>query len=92
MNPHKMVRNERGGGIYATHYFELYILRNVYLITHVQFTLTDMVYGSGAELAVELLSAEVPEVVDGVRPKMENVVPGERVPLLDHHHFGAEES
>lgn len=51
-----------------------------------------MVYGSGAELAVELLSAEVPEVVDGVRPKMENVVPGERIPLLDHHHFGSEES
>lgn len=51
-----------------------------------------MVYGSGAELAIELLRAEVPEVVDGVRPKMENIVPGERVPLLDHHRFGSEES
>lgn len=39
------------------------------------YSLTDMVYGSGAELAVELLSTEVPEVVDGVRPKVENVVP-----------------
>lgn len=64
----------------------------LYLITDRQLVLTDMVYGSSAELAVELLRAEVPEVVDGVRPKMENVVPGERVPLLDHHHFGSEES
>lgn len=55
-------------------------------------TLTDVVYGSGAELAVELLSAEVPEVLDGVRPKVENIVSGERVPLLDHYHFGSEES
>lgn len=84
----------RGVNIYATHYLLIkstaYGLLELYLMTHGQLALTDMVYGSGAELAVELLCAEVSEVVDGVRPKMEDVVPGERVPLLDHHHFGSE--
>ena len=51
--------------------------------------LTDVVDGSRAELPVELLGPQAPEVMDGEGPQVQHVVPGERVPLLDHHHFGA---
>lgn len=50
-----------------------------------------MVDGAGAELAVELLGPEAPEVVYGEGPEVEHVVPGEGVPLLDHHHFAAQQ-
>lgn len=50
-----------------------------------------MVDGSGAKLSVELFSAQVPEVVDGVRPQMKNVISGEGVSLFDDHDFGSEE-
>ena len=50
-----------------------------------------MVDGAGAELPVELLGSEAPEVVDGVGPEVEHVVPGEGVPLLDHHHLTAQQ-
>ena len=36
--------------------------------------LTDVVDGAGAELAVEELGAEVLQVDDGERPKVENIV------------------
>ena len=51
-----------------------------------------MIYGAGAEFAVELFGPEAAQVVDGVRPKVQHIVPGEGVPLLDHHHFGAHQS
>lgn len=57
-----------------------------------QLVLTDVVYGSGAELAVELLGPQAPEVVDGIGPEVQHVVAGERVSLLDHHHLGSEQS
>lgn len=50
-----------------------------------------MVDGAGAELAVELLGTESPEVVDGVGPEVEHVVSGEGVSLLDHHHLTAQQ-
>lgn len=50
-----------------------------------------MVYRSCAELSIELLGSKVPEVMDGVWPKVQNIVPGERVPFFDHHHFGAQQ-
>lgn len=53
--------------------------------------LTDVIDGAGAELAVELLGSEGAEVVDGEGPQVEHVVPGEGVPLLDHHHLAAEQ-
>ena len=54
-------------------------------------SLTDVVDGSSAELPVELLGPEGSEVVDGVGPKVEDVVPGERVPFLDDHHLGPQQ-
>lgn len=56
-----------------------------------KFTLTDVVDGAGAELAVELLGPKPPEVVDGEGPEVEHVVPGEGVSLLDHHHLTAQQ-
>lgn len=53
--------------------------------------LTDVVDGAGAELAVELLGPEAPEVVYGEGPEVEHVVPGEGVPLLNHYHFAAQQ-
>ena len=50
-----------------------------------------MVDGAGAELAVELLGSEPPEVVYGEGPEVEHVVPGEGVSLLDHHHLAAQQ-
>lgn len=54
-------------------------------------TLTDVVDGTSAELSIELLGPESPEVMNGVGPEVEHIVPGESVPLLDHHHFAAEQ-
>lgn len=51
-----------------------------------------MVDGPGTEFAVELFGPEAPQVVDGVGPEVQHVVPGEGVSLLDHHHFGAQQS
>ena len=50
-----------------------------------------MVEGPGAEFAIEVLGSQGPEVVDGVGPEVEHVVPGEGVPLLDHHHLAAQQ-
>lgn len=50
--------------------------------------LTDVVDGAGTELPVELLGSEAPQVMDGERPEVQHVVPGEGVPLLHHDHFG----
>ena len=51
----------------------------------------DMVDGSGAELAVELLGAQATQVRDVVGPQMQDVVPREPVSLLDHDHSSAEQ-
>ncbi len=53
---------------------------------------TDVVYRSSTELSIELLSSKVPEVLDGVRPKVQDIVPGERVPFFNHHHLGTKQS
>lgn len=50
--------------------------------------LTDVVNGACTELAVKLLCPEASEVMDGEGPKVQNIVPGECVSLLDHHYFG----
>lgn len=55
-------------------------------------SLTDVVDGSSTEFAIKLLGAEASEVMDGVGPQVQHVVPGEGVPLLDHHHLGAHQS
>ena len=51
-----------------------------------------MIDGAGAELPVELLGPQAPEVLDGEGPEVEHVVPGEGVSLLQQHHFGPEEA
>lgn len=53
--------------------------------------LTDVIDGAGTELAVELLGFEALEVMNGEGPQVEDVVPGEGVSLLDHHHFTAQQ-
>lgn len=50
-----------------------------------------MVYGSCTELAVELLGAETPQVVDGEWPQVQHVVAGKGIPLLYDHHLGSQE-
>lgn len=54
--------------------------------------LTDVVNGSSTKFAIKLFGAEASQVMNGVGPKVQNVVPGEGVPLLDHHHLGAHQS
>lgn len=53
-------------------------------------TLTNVVDGASAELAVELFGSKSPEVMNGVGPEVEYVIPGEGVSLLNHHHFTAQ--
>lgn len=50
-----------------------------------------MIQRSRAELPVELLGSEATEVTDGVGPQVEDVVPGESLPLLQHHHLSPEQ-
>lgn len=54
--------------------------------------LTDVVNGSSTEFAIKLFGAEASQVMNGVGPEVQHVVPGEGVPLLDHHHPGAHQS
>lgn len=49
-----------------------------------------MIDSTGAELPIKLLGPEAPEVLDGERPEVEHVVPGESISLLQQHHFGAQ--
>lgn len=53
---------------------------------------TDMVDGSSTEFAVELLGPEAPEVMDGERPEVEHIVPGEGISLLQQHHSSSHEA
>lgn len=50
-----------------------------------------MVDGASAELSIELLGSEAPEVVDSEGPQVEHIIPGKGVPLLDHHHLTAQQ-
>ena len=51
-----------------------------------------MIDGAGAELPVELLGPQAPQVLDGEGPEVEHVVPGEGVPLLQQDHLGPQEA
>lgn len=51
-------------------------------------TLTDVVNSTSAEFAIELLGSESSEVMYSEGPKVQDVVPGEGVSLLNNHHFG----
>lgn len=48
--------------------------------------LTNMIYGSCTKLSIKLLGSEATQVLDGERPEMEDVVPGESVSLFHEHH------
>lgn len=54
--------------------------------------LTDVVYRSGTELAIKLFCPKTPQVMDGEGPKVQHVVSGEGVSLLNHHHFDTHQS
>lgn len=51
-----------------------------------------MVYGPGTEFAIKLFGPEASQVMNGVGPKVQHVVPREGISLLNHHHFGAHQS
>lgn len=51
-----------------------------------------MINSTSAELPVELLGTEAPEVLDRKGPEVQHVVPREGIPLLQQHHFGPQES
>lgn len=53
--------------------------------------LTDVIQRSRAELPIELLGSEPTEITDGVGPQVEDIVPGESLPLLQHHHLSPEQ-
>ncbi len=53
--------------------------------------LTDVIDGSGAELAKKLFSAESPQIVDNKRPEMEDVVARKPVSFFDDNDFGAQQ-
>lgn len=53
--------------------------------------LTDMINRTGAELSVELLGPEAPEVLDGEGPEVQHIVPREGISLLQQHHLGPQE-
>lgn len=54
--------------------------------------LTDMINCTSTEFPIELFCPETPEVLDGEGPKMQDIVPGEGISLLNQHHFGPQES
>lgn len=54
-------------------------------------TLTDVIQRPTAEFAVELLGSEHTEVTNGEGPQVENIVPGERLSLLQHHHLSPQQ-
>ncbi|PWA31659.1 hypothetical protein CCH79_00006383, partial [Gambusia affinis] len=46
---------------------------------------------TSAEFAIELFGAELSEVTDGEGPQVEDVVPGELLPLLQQHHLSSQQ-
>lgn len=55
-------------------------------------SLTDVVYGAGTELPIELFGSEAPKIMNGERPQVEHVVTGKRVSLLQHNHPSSHEA
>ena len=53
--------------------------------------LTDVIDGSGAELAKKLFSAESSQVVNNKRPEMKDVVAGKSVSFFNDDDFGAQQ-
>lgn len=51
-----------------------------------------MIQSPRAKFAVELLGSQPTQVIDGVRPEVQHVIPGERVPLLQYHHLSPQQS
>lgn len=49
-----------------------------------------MVYGAGTEFSMELFCAEAPQILNGERPQVEDIVAGERVSLLQQDHLGSQ--
>lgn len=54
--------------------------------------LTDMVDGSSTKLAIKLLGSKTPQILNGEGPKMEHIVSGECIPLLQQNHLGSKEA
>lgn len=53
--------------------------------------LTHVIQRPSAEFAVELLGSEPAEVTNGEGPQVENIVPGEGLSLLQHHHLSPQQ-
>lgn len=54
--------------------------------------LTDMVYRSCTEFSIELLGAKSTQVLNGERPKVEDIVAGKSISLLQQYHLGSQKS
>lgn len=50
-----------------------------------------MIQRAGAEFSVELLGAKAAEITDGEGPQVENIVPGESLSFLQHHHLSPQQ-
>lgn len=53
--------------------------------------LTDMVDCSCTKFAIKLLGTEFLQIMDGVGPQVQHIVPGETVPFLNEDHLGSQE-
>lgn len=60
-------------------------------IKHSNQLLTDVIQRPSAEFAVELLGSEPPEIINSVGPQVQNIVPGERLSFLQHHHLSPQQ-
>lgn len=54
--------------------------------------LTYMVYGASTKLSVELLCTKTPQILNGERPQMEDIVAGESISLLQQDHLGSQKA
>lgn len=54
--------------------------------------LTDMVYGAGTEFPVELFRTKAPQVLNGERPQVEDIVARESISLLQEDHLGSQKA
>ena len=52
--------------------------------------LTDVVNSSSAELPIELLGPQLPKILNGARPQMQNIIPRKRTPLFNNDYFCSE--
>lgn len=51
-----------------------------------------MIYGAGTKFSIELFCAKAPQILNSERPKVEDIVAGESISLLQQHHLGSQKA